>query len=83
MTSRDFCFWLQGFLELSLEGHGERLAISKQQAECIERHLALVFKYEVDPAMGPPEKQRALNEIHDAAFDKGGGRIPSSPLIRC
>lgn len=59
MTSRDFCFWLQGYLELS-----GPVALSKEQTECIRRHLALVFKHEIDPSAGPPSHQQALDAIH-------------------
>lgn len=67
MTSRDFCYWLQGFFEL---GAGAETvpaagpALTAQQAEMIRRHLALVFVHEIDPAAGGPEHQQALNEIH-------------------
>jgi hypothetical protein len=30
----------------------------------IKAHLALVFKHEIDPSMGGPDHQAALNEIH-------------------
>lgn len=76
MTSRDFAFWLQGYLELSVESvckdtprpAGE---LNSSQVECIRKHLNLVFKHEIDPSMGTPEHQTHLNDIH------GGG------LVRC
>ncbi|HEX4197446.1 MAG TPA: hypothetical protein VHZ26_08390 [Caulobacteraceae bacterium] len=45
MQSRDFCFWLQGFFELSGEGD----AISAGQAAMIRRHLDMVFAHEIAP----------------------------------
>ena len=86
MTGRDFCYWLQGFLELRSAGH-ETGGFSKEQVDCIEKHLALVFKHEIDPSAGPPEHQAVLNDLHTVPvqpFDKhpfqpAGG----SPLIRC
>lgn len=44
MNTIDFCYWLQGYFEIS--GNTE---ISKEQAEVIKNHLNLVFKHEIDP----------------------------------
>lgn len=44
MTSRDFVFWLQGYLEI----HGAG-PIREDQARLIAAHLDLVFKH--DPAI--------------------------------
>jgi hypothetical protein len=38
MQSRDFCYWLQGFFELS----GDDATISAEQAAMIRRHLDMV-----------------------------------------
>lgn len=59
MTSRDFCFWLQGFFELTAE-----VGMSKEQTEMVKRHLALVFTHEIDPSMGSASHQEQLNVIH-------------------
>lgn len=64
MTSRDFCFWLQGYLELS----GGNDSLDSLQLDCIAKHLALVFRHEIDPSMGPQDKQAELNEIHKPAY---------------
>ncbi len=77
MTSRDFCYWLQGFFEItdpSLTG-GLPSGLSKEQADCVKKHLALVFKHEIDPSMGPKPHQDALDAIHNAG--KPG------PILRC
>jgi hypothetical protein len=58
MTSRDFCYWLQGFMELREGG-----PISSAQADMIRRHLALVFIHEIDPSF-PAAQQEALSEAH-------------------
>jgi hypothetical protein len=42
VQSRDFCFWLQGFFELS--DHVDR--ITHEQARVIKRHLDMVFAHE-------------------------------------
>lgn len=61
MTSRDFCFWLQGLFEL-----GEVSALNEKQTTLIQRHLALVFEHEIDPSMSDdPEVQQRLQDIHD------------------
>ena len=83
MTSRDFCYWLQGFLEL--RGPGEA---TKEQVECIQKHLAMVFKHEIDPSYADSD---ALNEIHNkpkpptggAGGPSGHGHGGMGPLYRC
>jgi hypothetical protein len=65
MTSRDFCYWLQGFFEL-----GELSAMNSNQTDLIKKHLALVFKHEIDPSYGDAKKQDELNKIHSSSpFD--------------
>lgn len=68
MTSRDFCYWLQGCLEIAGPNH-----LDAHQIALIQKHLSLVFKHEIDPSFGDQKKQNALNEIHG----------PGGPLIRC
>ena len=58
MTSRDFCYWLQGFFELT-----NPQALSLRETTMIKQHLALVFKHEIDPSM--PDPLGALQAIHD------------------
>jgi hypothetical protein len=65
MTSRDFCFWLQGFLELAPEV-GQ---LDAEQTKCIQRHLALVFKHEIDPGFGDAAKQKLLSSVHAKPVD--------------
>lgn len=84
MTSRDFCFWLQGFFELVMApGNAEpnltRLlaGLSAAQVEMIRRHLALVFKHEIDPSMHPKVE---LDAIHNSP---SGGAIPAGLRPRC
>jgi len=66
MTSRDFCYWLQGFYEIL----GGDPIISANQSNIIRRHLNLVFKHEIDPSM--PDPTGELQAIHDGKppFDK-------------
>jgi hypothetical protein len=79
MTSRDFCFWLQGFIEIQIAGRAEVPVLNSEQFTCVAKHLALVFKHEIDPSAGPPEHQAELDEIHASIAP----HTPSSPLIRC
>lgn len=46
MTPEQFCYWLQGFMEVGLP---QGQTISKEQAEAIKAHLATVF-VKVTPA---------------------------------
>lgn len=65
MKSRDFVYWLQGFVELypsSDPKWSEGWYPDAHQWRIIRAHLAMVFKHEIDPGMEPKE---ALQEIHD------------------
>jgi hypothetical protein len=75
MTSRDFCFWLQGFFEMG----AHPADISQPQAEVIRRHLALVFAHEIDPAMGGAKHQNSLNVLHKPAPNHKLTDHPGSP----
>ncbi len=69
MTSRDFCYWLQGYLELANEAD-EPKPLTPKQMQAISNHLGLVFKHEIDPSMGPPAHQADLDAIHNASKEK-------------
>jgi hypothetical protein len=60
MTSRDLCYWLQGFFEIS-----NAKQLDERQTEMIKKHLALVFVHEIDPSYGDKEEQAKLNNIHN------------------
>lgn len=97
MTSRDFCFWLQGYFEI----HGNRPVqepdqtynLNESQIEMIKKHLSLVFKHEIDPSMGDKTVQDALNSLHGYSKPEKEDIRPShsspyhpydaNPLIRC
>lgn len=62
MTSRDFCYWLQGFFELQNPN-----TVTGTQVQLIKNHLNLVFKHEIDPSINKhhtPEEVAELNDIH-------------------
>lgn len=66
MTSRDFCYWLQGFMEIASPG-----GVTAVQMEIIKKHLSLVFRHEIDPSFGDSKKQEELNKIHSPDHTKG------------
>ncbi len=66
MNSIDFCFWLQGFFEISGSSR-----LSEEQVIVIKNHLDLTFKHEIDPLR---EKQttttaEVLNQAHSPGND--------------
>lgn len=67
MTSRDFCYWLQGLFELS----PERKTLNAIQVELIRKHLAMVFIHEIDPSMGDKKHRAELDKAHSTKFPGG------------
>ena len=81
MTSRDFAYWLQGYFEVS-----DPKEIGPKETEMIKKHLALVFKHEIDPSMGDEKHQQILNEIHSSKPNlspNGLGRNEGDVVYRC
>jgi len=62
MTTRDFCFWLQGWFELNQTINFKKGA-TPETLDMIRRHLNLVFKHDIDPSM--PDPTGELQTIHD------------------
>ena len=60
MRARDFAYWLQGYFEVA-----QPKQIGTNETEMIKKHLALVFKHEIDPEMGDEKHQTELNAIHN------------------
>lgn len=73
MTSRDFCYWLQGYFEIQ-----DPRQIDEKQLEMIKKHLNLVFVHEIDPSMGDKEHQDKLNKVHN-----NPPKSTKDILIRC
>jgi hypothetical protein len=67
MTSRDFCYWLQGYFEIASLADSSTGQITTAQADMIKRHLSMVFIHEIDPSIdqGNPVKQGLLNQVHN------------------
>jgi hypothetical protein len=76
MTSRDFCYWLQGFYELNGD-----VKITEGQTKVIRKHLNMVFKHEIDPSFG--DDNEALNTIHQGPPPPQQPTTPFNPIIRC
>lgn len=63
MKAVEFCYWAQGYFEIS---NGASVGLSAAQVDVIRRHLNLVFKHEIDPSYGNEKHQEELNSIHNA-----------------
>lgn len=86
MTSREFCYWLQGYFEI--EGNQPRPpewqpSLNGSQISMIQKHLALVFKHEIDPSYGDQKHQDDLNKIHYGPYEPGIPVPTSNVLMRC
>lgn len=65
MKSRDFCYWLQGYIELTRGSDNPKDPLpNAHQWEQIKNHLAMVFKHEIDPSFGNEERQKQLRDLH-------------------
>lgn len=82
MTSRDFCYWLQGYFELGLV-----TSLSETQVKVIRNHLAMVFKHEIDPSHGDADHQLLLDQLHQGGPSGLDPKPPSTaskpPRYRC
>ena len=83
MTSRDFCFWLQGAIEFGLlekeDPRDEGIFLESEKIDLIKKHLNLVFKHEIDPSMGDASHQLKLNNIHGSKEKPS----PTDVFLRC
>lgn len=75
MKSVEFCYWLQGFFELT-----DPKGISEEQTAMIQKHLALVFKHEIDPSYSNKEE---LDNIHNPKPATSSYRPEGPTLYRC
>ena len=71
MTSRDFCYWLQGVLE-----GNPAVILNEIQLELVKNHLNMVFIHEIDPSF-PASQQVDLSKAH------GGQQAPENVKMRC
>lgn len=87
MTSRDFVYWLQGYFEIMDPSGTSNFPLGPLQTECIQRHLALVFKHEIAPPdppkvkYVPPHHDEKLSSVNPAEWQKlMQATQPISPL---
>lgn len=79
MTSRDFCYWLQGYFEIK-EGENtvpSNRQLTHEQVCMIKSHLAMVFAHEIDPSHGDKKHQDILSQLHQGTLD------PSNIKVNC
>lgn len=82
MTSRDFCYWLQGFFEIN--GIQNANVLYPQQVNIIQNHLNLVFKHEIDPSFKLDKKtELEYQALHDGTKPNFPGRNEHGELMRC
>lgn len=69
MTPVNFCYFLQGFFEIS-EAENEEISLTPEQVKMIRAHLNLVFFHAIDPETlkdkSDVEKLK-YQKIHDGA----------------
>lgn len=82
MKATEFCYWLQGYFEIAEKSGECSGTLTSKQVDTVRRHLALVFKHELDPQHGPPEHQAVLQAIHDGTPTLGGVG-PNGEIMRC
>lgn len=81
MKSRDFCYWLQGYFEIS-----GKAALTENQVEIVSKHLNMVFVHEIDPSFGDAAEQDKLNSVHGGPTPNpspGPVQRPENLIVRC
>lgn len=71
MTSKEFCYWLQGLYEL-----GNPVILNEHQTQTIKRHLNMVFVHEIQPALDkslPASMQGADSDLPSHMTNGVGG----------
>lgn len=74
MQTRDFCFWLQGLLEV-----GRVTQLDAEQTAMVKQHLALVFQH--DPTITgvehePAEKPQDVTAAVRSILERSGATRP-------
>ena len=60
MKADNFCYWLQGYMELENPD-----TIDEVKLEDIKAHLRIAFKYDIDLRYGDKKHQEKLSYIHN------------------
>lgn len=66
MTAGEFCYWLQGYLELSAADKNTSPTLTSDQVACVQKHLELVFS-QVTKEPLVPDLQRDFQRLCDGA----------------
>lgn len=71
MKPENFCYWLQGYFELSWSNE-----LTQDQVNTIKNHLNLVFVHDIDPEIVAESDLTAeeLQAVHD-------GEVPPEPVM--
>lgn len=79
MQTRDFCYWLQGFFEIS-----ESTSLTAKEVLIIKNHLNLVFKHDIDKQYAEKDKPQ-LQAIHSGSRYKTSAepQLPNGVEIMC
>lgn len=75
MNSRDFCYWLMGYMEITEKN--QTVTLTSQQVQCIKNHLNLVFHHDIDKQYS--EDQKLLQDIHDGKIE--GVSFKHPPIV--
>lgn len=77
MTPQDFCYWLQGFFELSTDG----ITVTPEQVLIIKDHLKLVFDKQTPDrnATQPFDYDKLKKELEELV--KKQPQIPTPPYV--
>jgi len=72
MEAVNFCYWLQGYFELS-----KTSTLTTEQVDTIKNHLNMVFLHDIDPK-APQAIQGQLNQLHNASLHMHGDGHPNA-----
>jgi hypothetical protein len=81
MDAYEFCYWLQGYFELS---GGTDQPMSADQVKAVANHLDLVFVHDIDMKANKQSNLTAeqLQDIHDNGSPTKTS-YPKKPIKRC
>lgn len=78
MAPENFCYWLQGFFEITNAGkNGVNLVLTPDQVDMINKHLQSVFKATIMlPPLGPATDD-VMKRFIDDSIKRGGTGSPT------
>lgn len=75
MKATEFCYWLQGYLEITFT-RKKHLTLTTEQVKVIQKHLNMIFLHDIDKQY-PLEEQEKLNHLHNNTITN------SNKVMRC